>query len=173
MVSDKNSQDLTSQNLNSDQKKDLAKQQHAKEVENLLLTEAKWIQPKTIFDDLPPHEKPFPIEPFPNERSRLPFKMTDEDRLRRKVWVHSQALTDREPVVVPELETMIFNPIRRLYRTPTDKLFNLLGPLIGEHRVRATRTFVPKLFLLYLGGCVLWYNIKYNKIVIILNFFLK
>ena len=52
-----------------------------------------------------------------------------------------------------------------------NKLFNLLGPLIGEHRVSGQRTFVPKLFLLYLGGCVLWYNIKYNKIVLVLNFF--
>jgi hypothetical protein len=160
-----NSKELSSQNLTADQKKDLAVKQHGAEVEKLLTTEAKWAQPKTIFDNLPAHEKPFPIEPFPNERQRLPFKMSDEDRLRRKIWVHSQQLTDREPVTVPELETMIFNPIRRLYRTPTDKLFNLLGPYIGEHRVRATRTLVPKLFLAYLGGCVLWYNLKYNKIV--------
>ena len=168
MVSD--SKDLTSQNLTSDQKKELAKKEHAKEVEHLQLKPAKWIQPKTIFDNLPEHEKPFPIEPFPNERSRLPFKMTDEDRMRRKIWLHSQALTDREPVQVPELQTMIFNQIRRLYRTPTDKFFNLLGPFIGEHRVRATRTFVPKMFLLYLSGCVLWYNIKYNKTVIYIHF---
>lgn len=163
MVSE-NSKELSS-NLTADQKKELAQKQHAKEVDSLLTTEASWSQPKTVFDNLPAHEKPFPIEPFPNERQRLPFKMTEEDRLRRKAWVHSQELTDREPVTVPELERMIYNPIRRLYRTPTDKLFNLLAPAIGEHRVRATRTLVPKLFLAYLGGCYLWYNIKYNKTV--------
>ena len=164
MVSEK-SKDLTSQNLTSEQKKELAQRQHVKEVENMMTTEAKWSQPTTVFDKLPAHEKPFPIEPFPNERQRLPFKMTEEDRLRRKAWVHSQELSAREPVNVPELETMIYNPIRRLYRTPTDKLFSALGPFIGEHRVRATRTLVPKLFLAYLGGCVLWYNFKYNKTV--------
>ena len=168
MVSE-NSKEL-SRNLTADQKKELAQKQHAKEVDSLLTTEASWSQPKTVFDNLPAHEKPVPIEPFPNERQRLPFKMTEEDRLRRKAWVHSQELTDREPVTVPELERMIYNPIRRLYRTPTDKLFNLLAPAIGEHRVRATRTLVPKLFLAYLGGCYLWYNIKYNKTV---GFFIK
>ena len=45
-----------------------------------------------------------------------PFKMTDEDRHRRAKFLHAQELTDREPMNVPELERMIYNPIRRLYR---------------------------------------------------------
>ncbi|CAF0798322.1 unnamed protein product [Brachionus calyciflorus] len=134
------------------------------EIKKLSSQEAKWTHEPTAFDHFPAHEKPFPIEPSPNERQRLPFKMSDEERLRRKIWVKSQELTEREPVRVPELEQMIYNPIRRLYRAPTDRLFQKLAPIVGEHRVPFFRMVVPKLFLGYVGACVLWYNIKYNQI---------
>ena len=133
-----------------------------KELKGLKLEQAKWSQEPTMFDKMPAHEKPFSIEPFPNERQRLPFKMSEEDRMRRKIYLESQTLTDREPIRVPELERQIYNPFRRLYRLPTDKLFNALAPLIGSNRVPVARYVVPKFFLAYLTGCVLWYNIKYN-----------
>jgi hypothetical protein len=156
--------------LTEDQQKEMTKKSLKKEVNSLLTQEAKWTKEFTPFDHLPPHEKPFNIEPFPNERQRLPFKMSEEDRMRRKLWVKSQELTEREPVRVPELETMIYNPIRRLYRVPTDKLFGMLSPIVGEHRVPLFRYFVPKLFLGYIGACILWYNVKYNPAVCILKF---
>ena len=134
-----------------------------KELKSLKVEQAKWTQEPTIFDKLPAHEKPFSIEPLPNERQRIPFKMSDEDRMRRKIYLESQALTDREPIRVPELERQLYNPFRRLYRAPTDKLFKALGPLLGEHRVPLYRFVVPKLFMGYLAGCVLWYNLKYNN----------
>lgn len=149
--------------LTDDQKKELSKKSLKKEIHSLLSQEAKWSQSPTAFDHLPPHEKPFPIEPFRHDRQRLPFKMSDEDRARREAWVHSQELTDREPVRVPELEYMIYNPFRRLYRLPTDRLFNALAPIVGEHRVPAYRFVVPKLFLAWVGGCVIWYNLKFNR----------
>jgi hypothetical protein len=148
-----------------DQEKNASKKSLKAELNSLFAQDAKWAKEHTPFDHLPPHEKPFNIEPFPNERQRLPFKMSEEDRLRRKIWVKSQELTEREPMRIPELETMIYNPIRRLYRTPADKVFSLLGPLVGEHRVPLYRFVVPKLFLGYLGACVLWYNVKYNSAV--------
>ena len=158
--------DLTKPSAVSEEvRKDLAKQAVKKEANTMLTSEAKWAQVPTVFDDLPAHEKPFPIEPFPNERQRIPFKMTDEDRMRRKIYLASQELTDREPVRVPELERMVFNPIRRFYRYPADKLFASLAPYIGDANVRTYRTMVPKLFIAYIGGCVLWYNLKYNKTV--------
>lgn len=101
-----------------------------KELHDLKAQPAKWTKERTIYDRLPPYEKPFNIEPFRDERERLPFKMTDEDRLRRKRWVHSQELSEREPVRVPELEKQLFNPIRRLYRAPADKIFKALEPLV-------------------------------------------
>lgn len=154
--------------LTDEQKKQESKRALKKELHDLLTQEAKWTQTPTAYDHLPAHEKPFPIEPFRHERSRLPFKLSDEDRARRKAWVHSQELTDREPVRVPELEYMIYNPIRRLYRLPTDRLFNALAPIVGEHRVPGFRWLVPKLFLAWVGGCVVWYQLKFNQAVIIL-----
>lgn len=164
MVSEK---DLTSKSvspaLNEDQRKEVAEKSLAQEIDSMNKTPATWVSSPTAFDNLPPHEKPFPIEPFNHERQRLPFKMTDEDRLRRKKFLHSQELTDREPMNIPELERMIYNPIRRLYRAPADKLFNALAPVIGEQRVRPFRVLVPKLAMIYLSGCFLWYQFKYNK----------
>jgi hypothetical protein len=145
-----------------EQTKQQARQNLKKELNQMLKQEAKWTQEPTIFDKLPRHEKPFPIEPFPHERQRLPFRMTEEDRLRRKAWVHSQQLAEHEPVRVPELERMIYNPIRRLYRLPTDRLFNTLKPVIGETRVPLARYVIPKLFLGWIAGCTLWYQVKYN-----------
>lgn len=163
MVSEKDLKPTSAAPLTEDEIKDLAKSKHKLEVSEMKTSPSKWVSSPTAFDKLPAHEKPFTINPFPNERQRLPFKMTEEDRLRRKNYLHSQELTDREPMNVPELERMIYNPIRRLYRAPMDRLFNLLGPVIGEHRVRANRVVLPKIFMVYLSGCFLWYQFKYNK----------
>ena len=165
MVSQKNLVGKSGE-LSEAQAKNMAKEKLRKETGEYSVHEAKWIQPPTIFDDLPAHEKPFPIEPFPHERQRLPFKMSDEDRLRRKKFLQSQELTDREPVHVPELERMLYNPIRRFYRWPADKFFNYMGPIIGEQKAKVGRILIPKLLLGYVGACVLWYQFKYNKIVI-------
>lgn len=151
--------------LTEEERKGVAENKLSHEVHEMNAKQATWTSSPTAFDNMQPYEKPFPIEPFANERSRLPFKMTDEDRMRRKAYLHSQELTDREPMNVPELERMIFNPIRRLYRWPADKLFASLAPVIGEQRVRPARVVVPKIFMLYMSGCFLWYQFKYNKTV--------
>ena len=157
------SKELSKVSLSSDKVKEISKAKLGIERSKIKTEEAGWTQEPTVFDHLPAHEKPFPIEPFQHERSRIPFKMSDEDRLRRKIWVQSQELSEREPIRVPELERMIYNPIRRLYRLPTDRAFSMLAPLIGEKRVPIVRYLVPKFFLGYILGCVLYYNIKYNK----------
>jgi hypothetical protein len=114
----------------SDKKTSMTKKNIEVERQSLLDEEAKWTSQPSSFDHLPEHERPFNIQPFPNERDRLPFKMTDEDRLRRKKWIESQVLSPREPVRVPELETILFNPIRRFYRYPMKKLFQYLTPVL-------------------------------------------
>lgn len=154
----------TSVELTAEQQKAMRAKTLSKEMTSMMVAEAKWAANPTRYDKLPAHEKPFPIEPFPHDRQRLPFKMSDEDRLRRKAWVHSQQLTDREPMYSAELERQIYNPFRRLYRSPTNKLFNMLAPIVGEHRVPFFRYTVPKVFFLYLTGCFAWYQIKYNKV---------
>lgn len=171
------------ENMNESQKKEALKQNLKAEVKKLLTQETKWTKESSAYDHFPANEKPFPIEPYPNERQRLPFKMSEEDRQRRRIWVKSQELTEREPVRVPELEQMIYNPIRRLYRGPTDRLFQALTPILGQHRVPLFRMIIPKLFLGYVGACVIWYNFKYNNgvrfslifllIIVIFCFFTK
>lgn len=147
-----------------EQQKAAASARLGQEVAQMNKTQAGWTAAPTAFDAWPAHEKPFPVEPFHHERSRLPFKMSDEDRQRRAKFLHAQELTDREPMNVPELERMIYNPIRRLYRWPADKLFNSLAPVIGEQRVRPFRVLVPKLAMLYMSGVFLWYQFKYNSV---------
>ena len=65
----------------------MVKRDSNSEVEKLMSQPSKWTQPKTQYDHLPPHERPFNIQPFPLERNRLPFKMTDEDRSRRQRYL--------------------------------------------------------------------------------------
>ena len=54
--------------------------------------------------------------------------MTDEDRSRRQRYIESQTLSDREPVRVNELEPLLLNPIRRLYRAPFNSTIKYLEP---------------------------------------------
>ena len=108
--------EVTSVSTSAEQRKSSAKAQLERELAQMDKTEATWTAAPTAFDSWPAHEQPFPVEPFAHERSRLPFKMSDEDRHRRAKYLHAQELTDREPMNVPELERMIYNPIRRLYR---------------------------------------------------------
>ena len=115
---------ITKKILTEDQKKEIAVENLQKEVSNLKTSNAKWSATSTIFDKLPVNEKPFSVEPFQNERQRIPFKMTEEDRIRRRAYLHAQELTDREPMNVPELERMIYNPIRRFYRYVINKVLN-------------------------------------------------
>ena len=166
MVSDKskNSSSLTTEQQQQPLSKEAAQAKLAHERKIFKIERAEWTEPKSDFDHWPPEERPFPIEPFPHERQRLPFRMTDEDRQRRKAWVQSQQLADHEPVRVPELETMIYNPIRRLYRVPTDRLFQALTPVLGgPNRAPVFRYLFPKLIMGWVLGCSLWYQLKYNR----------
>jgi hypothetical protein len=134
--------------MGSDKKNEVTVEKKSVQAEReaLFREETKWTSQHTPFDHLPPHERPFNIQPFPTERDRLPFKMTDEDRLRRRKWVESQELSPREPVRVPELENILFNPIRRFYRYPMTRLFQLLTPVLVSIK---TVSLVSLFFIYY------------------------
>lgn len=57
---------------------------------------------------------PMTIEPFPYERQRLPFQMTDTQRALRKQWVQDQ--TVHEPYYVKELTPK--NIFKRVWEAP-------------------------------------------------------
>lgn len=62
------------------------------------------------------------------ERERL-IGMSSEERAWRKQWMKDLQLHN-EPVCVPELENKFYNPIRRFYRMPLDKVESLLTPVL-------------------------------------------
>lgn len=64
-----------------------------------------------------------------DERERL-LGMTDEERAWRRQWLKDQHLSPNEPAYVPEYYKQRFNPIRRFYRMPLDKLFAPLVPVL-------------------------------------------
>lgn len=64
-----------------------------------------------------------------SERERL-LGMSAEERAWRAQWVRDQRLAPHEPVYVPELIKARFNPIRRFYRAPLDKVFTTLTPVL-------------------------------------------
>lgn len=164
MVADKKSSEVsTSRRGAAPLSKEEAARRLAAERKTYKTEKAEWAEETTVYDHLPKEERPFNIEPFGHERQRVPFKLSDEDRRRRQAWVESQTLADHEPAYVPELQRMIYNPIRRLYRLPTDKVFQALAPIVGEHRAPMLRYVVPKLFIGWLTGCAVWYHLKYNR----------
>lgn len=63
------------------------------------------------------------------ERERL-LGMSTEERAWRAQWLKDQHLAPNEPVHVPEYWRERYNPIRRFYRAPLDKLYNVLKPAL-------------------------------------------
>ncbi|KAI0982029.1 hypothetical protein GJ496_007869 [Pomphorhynchus laevis] len=88
--------------------------------------------------------------------------MSDVDRARRKQWLKDQILSPNEPRSVPELQKLLYNPIRRFYRMPMDYLFLKLHPFLGPC-TGALRAAIPKIGI---GIIVLWsmfYHVKYRR----------
>lgn len=54
------------------------------------------------------------------ERERM-LGMTDEERAWRKKWLDAQKLAPEEPIMPKGMYKEMYNPIRRLYKTPMDK----------------------------------------------------
>ncbi|KAK5645007.1 hypothetical protein RI129_006307 [Pyrocoelia pectoralis] len=98
---------------------------------------------------------------FIRERERL-IGMSDEERAWRKQWLKDQILSPNEPRHVPEMYKFQYNIFRRAYKAPLNILQNMLEPMIGK-KAHAIRFMTGKIFLIYLAGIGLFYNLKYNQ----------
>lgn len=63
------------------------------------------------------------------ERERL-IGMTDEERAWRARFVKSQELAPDEPIKPKGYNKLYYNPLRRFYRVPLNKVENALTPLM-------------------------------------------
>lgn len=70
--------------------------------------------------------------------------MSPEERAWRAQWLKDQHLAPDEPVINPEYYRQRYNPIRRFYRAPLDKLENALLPKIGEQGAYFFRHLISK-----------------------------
>lgn len=87
--------------------------------------------------------KPMPIEGRMARQRERCIGMTDEERAWRAKWIKDQVLAPDEPQIPNEYYKQRFNPIRRFYRAPMDKVEAALTP-------KLVKTFV--------------FNFKYNKL---------
>lgn len=107
--------------------------------------------------------KPFSIAGrYVNERERL-NGMTDAERAFRKQWLKDQILTHNEPKHVPQLYQELYNPIRRFYRWPLDKVWTILTPSLGNYRAYSIRFWTGKAAMSIAFVYATYYYFKYNQ----------
>lgn len=95
------------------------------------------------------------------ERERI-IGMTNEERAYRAKFLKSLDLAPDEPIIPKNYNKEYYNPIRRFYRAPFDKLESALIPLVGEAPAVGIRTLLGRsimgIFVIYAG----WYYFRYN-----------
>lgn len=99
---------------------------------------------------------------YVSERERL-AGMTDAERAFRKQWLQDQILSPNEPRHVPEMYKTLYNPIRRFYRWPLDKLQAKLTPVMGQEAAHVLRYVTGKAGLFIVGVYWFAYYAKYNS----------
>lgn len=97
-----------------------------------------------------------------SERERL-IGMTDAERAFRKQYLQDQILSPNEPKKVPQIYKELYNPIRRFYRWPLDKLEAKLEPVIGHNRAHLTRYMISRTAIFIAGIYWFTYYAKYNS----------
>ncbi|CAF2809059.1 unnamed protein product [Rotaria sp. Silwood2] len=125
--------------------------------------EQRYLYPHDIRDKYPIWEREFNIEPFKYERARLPFRLTNEERLWRKQWLQDQVLAPNEPKFIPNLDKIHKNPVRYRWMVFWDGLFNRLRPVVGNTAASMLRQTVPKLLIIQLGIWSWLYMVFYHK----------
>lgn len=93
------------------------------------------LKEKSIWERLPYRSDSGGVRPMMIEgRCRLQYErllgMTDEERAWRKQWLKDQILAPDEPKEVPEIYKELYNPIRRFYLWPGNKLEKRLAPFM-------------------------------------------
>ncbi|XP_014247304.1 uncharacterized protein LOC106665405 [Cimex lectularius] len=97
------------------------------------------------------------------ERERLHGEgMTVEERAWRKQWIKDQKLHPSEPRVVPELYKELYNPFRRAYWYPLDRLFKPLEPVMGKEAALLARKITGKFCMAIFAVYCTAYYFKYN-----------
>lgn len=96
-----------------------------------------------------------------NERERL-IGMTDEERAFRAKYLKSLNLAPDEPIIPKDYDKEYYNPIRRFYRAPLNKLENALIPMLGNTTAVIVRNVIGRsiiaIFTIYCG----WYYYRHN-----------
>ncbi|XP_072743133.1 uncharacterized protein Nd-b17 [Anoplolepis gracilipes] len=96
------------------------------------------------------------------ERDRM-LGMTDEERAWRKKWLDAQKLAPEEPVVPEGYYKEMYNPIRRFYSAPMNKVQNMLEPVLGHTGAYVTRNIISKSVMSIVAIYCIYYHLKYNK----------
>ncbi|KAK0081273.1 hypothetical protein PV326_007752 [Microctonus aethiopoides] len=96
-----------------------------------------------------------------SERERL-LGMSPEERAWRAQWLKDQHLAPDEPKINPEYYRIRYNPIRRFYRAPLDKLENALLPKYGPNVAYFWRHLISKTFFIFVGITWATYYFKYK-----------
>lgn len=97
-----------------------------------------------------------------NERQRVRHGYTQVERELRKQYVMDQRLHPDEPIRIDAIYRQL-NPIRKIYRMPMDWAYTKMLPRLGIQWAHYFRVWPPKVVLAWLGGCALWYHVKYNR----------
>ena len=96
------------------------------------------------------------------ERERL-IGMSDEERAWRAKFVKSQNLAKEEPIMPEGYTKAYYNPLRRFYQAPLNKVEAVLLPKLGAQGAYLVRHVTAKFIM---GGIAVyggWYYMKYNK----------
>ncbi|KAK2581001.1 hypothetical protein KPH14_006054 [Odynerus spinipes] len=96
------------------------------------------------------------------QRERL-IGMTDEERAWRAKFLKDQILDPDEPKIPPNYYKERYNPIRRFYRAPMDKVERMLCPVVGSVAADAIRRITAKTVMGITLTYFAWYYFKYNK----------
>ncbi|GAB1860426.1 hypothetical protein CAJAP_01505 [Camponotus japonicus] len=96
------------------------------------------------------------------ERERM-LGMTDEERAWRKKWLDAQKLAPEEPVTPPGYYKEMYNPIRRFYSAPMNKVQNMIEPVLGYTGAHVARHIISKTAIGIFTVYCIFYHLKYNK----------
>ncbi|XP_071634876.1 uncharacterized protein Nd-b17 [Temnothorax longispinosus] len=96
------------------------------------------------------------------ERERM-LGMTDEERAWRKKWLDAQKLAPEEPVMPKGYYEQMYNPIRRFYMAPMNKVQNMLEPFIGKTSAYVLRHTLTRMAMGTFAVYCIYYHLKYNR----------
>lgn len=106
-----------------------------------------WDKPCSLWQRLPYRSDTGGISPMTLEgmEQYTNFRiagMSPDRRAWRKQWLEDQVLTHREPVHVPEHYTYFYNPFRRFFKWPLNKIYDFVEPYTVRRSLFHTCTYI-------------------------------